>query len=1007
VVDSLLGWFVKETMASKPKRFFSPFCLDSENAQLWRGDEEVNLRRKTFDLLCCLVDHPGDLLTKEALLDAVWPEVAVSDSMPATSVVELRRALGDGAKKPRFIETVHGRGYRFIAPVTIEMATAGKTPPIGKAKPSSVNGPRPIIVGRTDEFAKLRSWYAQVIDGRRRVIFVAGEAGIGKTTFVQEFLDSIAAEGTCLTIRGQCVEQYGPGEPYMPVFEALTRLCGEAGGARVVELLHRFAPSWLTQMPSVLSESDRRRLRNSAQAVTQQRMLREMREALDALTAETPLLMLLEDLHWSDFSTLELISAIARRTEPARLMILATYRSAEMLASDHPLRRMKDELRLHDYCEELRLKLLTVPEVAEYLAKRFVEHGPFQLDRIAPIVHERTEGNPLFMVNVADYLAGAGAMASLAAQSAETFALGDFDTPHSIRQMIERNLERLESEEQAVLEAAAVAGADFSAASVAAALERPQQEVEACCTRLSRREQFIRAQGSIEWPDNTIAGRYIFLHALYLDVLYGRVAPGQRAESHRRIAEREESAYGERSDEIATELANHYSRAKDRQKAIQYLWLAGQRTVIRGSAVEAERHYRRALTLLDELPAGAERDRHELKLQLALGDALCSSKSWSHPEATCAYERAEDLADKLGENKQLARVLLGLAISALASAQVRLGRALGERMLSAGEISGDRALLCAGHYSVGEALLWQAQYLEAKTHFELSRNYHDEGSAAEIAGILASALLPIALLMLGYADRAREVMAEALARAESYIDPLKIGALHLWGGVFTTMLRDVGGTIEHSRVLTEMAAKQPVWTAIADVTAARTLILQGTREEGGRYLRKAIAAQEEAGLQTQRVFAQLDEAECLATQGEIDEALTVINDLINDTEFTHLSGQALQQRPSLLEKRGESDAAIEEAYKAAMEFARVHGTKYYELQATTSFALWLGLKGRPGEAHRMLAGIYGWFSEGFDTFPLREAKAALNELTNTRDAISTVPQNKRLRRSPSTRSQGV
>jgi DNA-binding winged helix-turn-helix (wHTH) protein len=994
VIDSIPRLGPQEvTMSEERKRFFPPFCLDTENAQLWRGNEEVYLRRKTFDLLCYLVDHPGQLLTKDALLNEVWRDVTVSDSMPATSVVELRRALGDSAKKSRFIETVHGRGYRFIAPITIETATAGKTPQITRERANfpRVDGPGPIIVGRVEELSKLRSWYAQVIGGCRRIIFVAGEAGIGKTTFVQEFLDSIAPEGTCLTIRGQCIEQYGPGEPYMPVLEAFTRLCRESGRAQVVELLHRFAPSWLAQMPSVLGETDRERLRNSAQAVTQHRMLREMREALDAFTAETPLLMVLEDLHWSDFSTLELISAIARRTEPARRMILATYRSVEMLSSDHPLRIMKEELELHRYCEELRLKLLTLADVAEYLARRFSKHGPLQLKQIAPIVHERTEGNPLFMVNVADYLAGAaGVTAGSAAQTIETFDIGHFDTPHSIRQMIQRNLERLESEEQSVLEAAAVAGADFSAASIAAALDRPQNEVEACCALLSRREQFIRAQGSIEWPDGTIAGRYIFLHTLYLDVLYDRVAPGQRSESHRRIAEREESAYGERSDEIATELANHYSRARHREKAIQYFWLAGKRTRARGSAVEAESNFRRALDLLDELPAGVERDRHELELQLALGDALRSSKSWSHPEATRAYERAGDLATELGENRQLVRVLLGLAISALARGQFRLGRVFGERMLRAGEIGGDRSLLCAGHYSVGEAFLWQAQYLEAKTHFELSKSYHDEADAADIAGLLASALLPIALLMLGYADHAREALRGALAHAEGYVDPLKIGALRMWGCTLTTMLCDLEGTLEHSRVLTEMASKEPVWTGIADVTVARTLFLQGSREQGERYLHRAITAQKEADLQTQLMFAQLDEAEYLASQEKIDEALAVIGDLTNSTEFTHLNGQALQQRASLLEKRGDSDADVEAAYKAAMEFARIRGAKYYELLATTSFARWLRIRERGGEARSMLADIYGWFSEGFDILPLREARALLNDLTNTNDALRSI-----------------
>jgi AAA ATPase domain len=146
---------------------------------------------------------------------------------------------------------------------------------------------------------------------------------------------------------GHCIQQYGAGEPYMPVLEALSRLGREPGGERVTELLRKFAPTWLAQMPSLLDDVETERLQKAAQGVTQQRMLREMADGLEALAAESPLVLVLEELHWSDFSTLELISAIARRSEPARLLVVGTYRPVEMLAPEHPLRTMKQELELH------------------------------------------------------------------------------------------------------------------------------------------------------------------------------------------------------------------------------------------------------------------------------------------------------------------------------------------------------------------------------------------------------------------------------------------------------------------------------------------------------------------------------------------------------------------------------------------------------------------------------------------------------------------------------------
>jgi predicted ATPase len=313
------------------------------------------------------------------------------------------KALGDEAKIPRFIETVHGHGFRFVAKVKSAAPVVATGQP-----PVLIRAPKPIVVGREDELARLRSWYSDVLEGQRRVIFVTGEAGIGKTTFVQTFLDSVQQEGTARVGCGQCVEQYGGGEPYMPVLEALSRLGREPGGERVVEVLDRFAPTWLAQMPELLAPDEHGRLQGQNQGVAQQRMLREMAQALEALAAEGPLVLLLEDLHWSDFSTLELISAIARRSETARLLIVGTYRSVEMLAHDHPLRTMKQELELHRYCEELRLKLLSEEDVAGYLAKRFSSNRSRQSDSLAAMIHERTDGNPLFMISVVDYLIDAG-----------------------------------------------------------------------------------------------------------------------------------------------------------------------------------------------------------------------------------------------------------------------------------------------------------------------------------------------------------------------------------------------------------------------------------------------------------------------------------------------------------------------------------------------------------------------------------------------------------------------
>ena len=401
-------------MPNNQHHLFGPFRLDPVNEQLWRGEEEVFLRRKTFEVLRHLVEHSGQLVTKAALLDAIWPEVVVSDSMPTICVGELRKALGDEAKTPQFIETVHGRGYRFISKTTSAAAELAPEPQLPRRESA------PIVVGREVELARLQNRLEQAVDGCRQVVFVAGEAGIGKTALIRTFLDSIVKANPTVRIgRGQCVQQYGEAEPYMPMVDALTRLSREAGGKRLVAILERFAPAWLAQIPTLIDVEDRASLQAEALGATQRRMLREMAEALEAMAADTLLVLVFEDLHWSDYSTLELIEAVARRSEPARLLVLATYRPAEMRRGDHPLRVMKEELELHGHCQELRLSTLGEKHVAGYLAKRFSDLPLSRSAHLASSIHKRSEGNPLFMVNIVDFLLEAGSLSNFANASTD------------------------------------------------------------------------------------------------------------------------------------------------------------------------------------------------------------------------------------------------------------------------------------------------------------------------------------------------------------------------------------------------------------------------------------------------------------------------------------------------------------------------------------------------------------------------------------------------------------
>ncbi len=376
---------------------FGPFRLDIRDERLWRGQDVLPLRHKTLGVLHALVARAGQLLTKEALLAGVWPETAVSATVLTVAIRELRQMLGDQAQRPQFIETVHGRGYRFIAPVTVEepFPERSQSAETLHCLQSTAHGRPAFFVGREDELAQMHQRWAQARQGRRQVGVIAGEPGIGKTALVDTFVAQVTAAEACWVGHGQCVEAYGAGEPYLPLLEALGRLCRRPEGARLVAVLRQHAPSWLGQLPALLPPAEWEALQRTVGPAAPPRMLRELTDALEAFTAEYPLVLVVEDLHWSDRATLTWLAYVARRPDPARLLILGAYRPVEAIAQSHPLWAVLTELRQHGQCVELALDYLSEAAVTAYLAQRF---GDSRLvAELARVLHQRTRGNPLFL----------------------------------------------------------------------------------------------------------------------------------------------------------------------------------------------------------------------------------------------------------------------------------------------------------------------------------------------------------------------------------------------------------------------------------------------------------------------------------------------------------------------------------------------------------------------------------------------------------------------------------
>src|SRR2546425_3356845 len=912
-------------MATRTQRQGAPLRLDSANEWVWHGEQRLQLTPKAFAVLRYLLDHPGRVVTKEEVLRVIWPDTVVSEWALTRCIRQIRRALRETAGAPQYVATVHRRGYQLIGPV---QSLESRVQRQNSQPAPSPQHPAPSIVGREAEITQLHRWLEKALAGERQLVFVTGEPGIGKTALVEAFLQSLEASVQRLASKdqtpqphpvqtldprrqtldaslwighGQCIEHYGAGEAYLPVLEALGRLCREPEGKRLVELLNQHAPTWLVQMPALLSPAELGTLQRKIAGTTRERMLREMAEAVEAITAERPLVLWLEDLHWSDYSTLDWLAFVARQREPARLLVIGTYRPVEILGKEHPLRAVVQELHLHRQCEELRLTPLSEVAVTKYLAVRFAggvttgsglwssdtAAGRSPLQRLAQIVHQRTEGNPLFMVTVVDDLVRQGLLRQ--SKGGWELKVGIEEVaarvPESLQQMIEKQLERLSPEDQRLLEAASVAGMEFSAAAVAASIDAEVAQVEKQCVGLVRREQFLRARGTNEWPDGTVAARYGFLHALYQQVGYGQVPLGRRIELHRRLGDWEKAAYGERAGEIAAELAVHFERGRDYRRAVQYLYQAGENAIRRSAYVEAIGHLTRGLKLLRTLPDTPERAQHELRLQITLGAPLMATKGWGAPAVGTAYARAWALCQKLENPPQLFPVLFGLWVFYYTRAQLPTAQKLAEQLLHLAHRVQAPPLLLEAHHALGNTLHRRGELATARAYLEQGIALPTPGQHHSSAflfglntGVVGLGYGTFVLWALGYADQALQRSQAMLTLAEDLSHPLSL-AWAFNSAAWLHYLRR-GGQAAHERAGVALALCSEhgfaQLRAVVSLVWGWALAEQGQAEEGIVQMRQGLAAVRATGAEIGRPRALAVLAKACGQVGQGEEGLSLV-----------------------------------------------------------------------------------------------------------------------------------
>ena len=518
---------------------FGSFALDTTNECLWHEGAQIALASKPFSVLRYLVGNPGRLITHDELLDALWPETYVQPQVLRTYVLELRKILNDDAREPRFIQTIPKRGYSFIAAVEEKHPARGTD---GIASPNQSAGD---FFGRENELLRLQTAALQAAAGRRQVVFITGETGIGKTSLVQAFRD--ASSQTCMAY-GHCVEGLSEKEPYYAVLEALGHCFTSAANDK--------------------PDSEQARLRSI------QDRPGELCEALEGFAQEKLFVLVIEDIQWAHEATLELVSALARRSTPARLLIIATCRPQHYSAKHH-LKAIKQDLVVRQLCTELALEPLSKQSVRRLLASRLEQEDmPAQLD---DFVYRRSGGNPLFAHALVDHLIAEQLIARKSNGGEEKWEqvapLSDIGVtvPHQLGRLIELEIDLLSPHEQRVLEAGSLMNIAFPVWAVAAALDENPERVEEICDALERRTGLVRRAGHDDLPNGTRSDFYTFAHGFYHEVLYRRQTASRRAKGHVRIANKLKALFAGREAVVAREVADHFEAAGHWQCTISAL----------------------------------------------------------------------------------------------------------------------------------------------------------------------------------------------------------------------------------------------------------------------------------------------------------------------------------------------------------------------------------------------------------------------------------------------------
>jgi adenylate cyclase len=605
-------------------------------------------------------------------------------------------------------------------------------------------------------------------------------------------------------------------------------------------------------------------------------------------------------------------------------------------------------------------------------------------DSIAALKHliiERTEGNPFFMEEMVQALFEQGVLVrNGAAKLAKP--LDQIRIPPTVQAILASRIDRLPAPEKELLQTLAVLGREFSVGLIKHVAAKPDDELERMLSDLQLAE-FIYEQPAI--PDI----EYIFKHALTQEVAYDSVLAQRRRVLHQRAGETIESIFAERLEDHLSELAHHFDRGGNPPKALEYLTRAGQRAAQQSAHPEAIGHFTKALELLNSLPAGVDRDRQELALQMSLAQSLLIASGPGAPKRETALMRAQHLCESVGDNAHLMEALLALCSCHLSQRRFTAVQQLSRQALALAEQAKAPAIIGGAHCQLGTILFMCGQFEEARQHCDRAvelvgpppfRTFAEFEYATRGAGVLAAALL-----MLGYPATALRKAGDSIAAAERLSDPFQLMYALFISFMVYFNVRDTATVIQRAEELVSLTTEHGMAGYLYQAVFFRGwgMAAVGKADEGIAEMRRALAdAKASAG---SPAFPPMltGLAEACAKSGRAAEGLAAVEEGLRNADATgerSLDGDLHRIKGELLLVRAGSEVAAEACFRAAIDVARHQVARLFELRATTSLARLLKRQGKIDEARQMLSEIYNWFTEGFDTTDLKDAKALLEEL---------------------------